>query len=267
MSFVYSYTVDNSQRYSTTDSILYKHQDRFNQHISALIRIERNNNDRVCINPMLSKIICEIISEGYSPYTLLTDEYIMNKLTTVRLEDIINKGIEWIIRFKLCRCNIFSFCNNSLELNYNRNILFNIVKYYIVEYGVVPGCRMILLNYHFYIQEKRVGTIQEITEYESLLYEIENNPDEFHDKHKHKIPTKNLAKLKSNKMTDELFKNKEPCCGICQSEIEVSQTYFELNCGHQFHEKDEQCLEYATIISWLKDNKLCPICKQEVLIE
>jgi hypothetical protein len=67
-------------------------------------------------------------------------------------------------------------------------------------------------------------------------------------------------------MEKELKETKEPCCGICQYDIEVSQKYYELPCGHLFHENGEECLEFATILYWLKDNKFCPMCKQEVIL-
>ena len=245
---------------------LTRYYNEIKEHIIALIRIENNNNSRICINDMLVKIVYEIIKQGYSPYTVFNDELILRKLTLIRMDDIINKGIEWIDRKKLCRCNIFNICYNSLELNYNRNIVYNIIKQNILLYGIIPRCHYLLLNYQYYLQEKRVGTLQEINDYEMLLNEIEMDPEEFHNKYKHKLPTKNLSSLKCKIMNEEITKNKEPCCGICQYDIEPLQKYYELPCGHLFHENDKECLECATIVFWLKDNKLCPICKQEVIL-
>jgi hypothetical protein len=263
MSFDYTYT--STYNYRDTFSIS-KHSDKIKEHITALIRIEKNFRDRICVNTMLIKIVCEIISEGYSPYTYFDDEYILNKLTLIRLDDIINKGIEWVNRNKLCRCNIFNICYNSLDTNYNRDILYKILKQNILDYGIIPRCRYLFLSYQYYIQEKRVGTMNEILDYEILLNEIEMDPEEFHNKYKHKIPTKNLNKLTQKIMNKELKDNKEPCCGICQYDIEISQKYYELPCGHLFHENGDECLEFATIIYWLKDNKFCPMCKQEVIL-
>lgn len=262
-----------TSRYTTVINIGYnesyvygiRHTDKIRQHLIKLIRNEKNNNSRIFINDMLIRIVCELITSGYSPFTFIDNNYITEKLETITLDDIIKKGINWLDRIKLCRCNFF-VCFNRLEQNYNREIVYNIMKQYICEYGILPRCRILLLSYQYYIQEKKVGNLEEIIEYEQLLNQIENDPEEFHNKHKHKIPTKNLSNLKYKIMDNDLFEKKQPCCGICQYDIEMLQKYYELPCGHLFHENGEECLENATIIWWLKDNKFCPMCKQEVIL-
>jgi hypothetical protein len=261
------YTFTTRYIYTSNDhSEISKHYDKIKEHITNLIRIDKNNNSRIFVNIMLVKIVYEIISEGYSPYTYFNDEYLLSKLTLIRLDDIINKAIQWLDRNKLCKCNIFNICSNSLEPEYNRNIIYSILKYYILDYGIIPKCRFLSLSYQYYLQEKKVGNMQEIHDYEMLLNEIEMDPEEFHNKYKHKLPTQNLSKLISKNMDSIIVKNKEPCCGICQYDIEENQKYYELPCGHLFHENDQDCLEFATIIFWLKDNKFCPICKKEVIL-
>lgn len=242
-----------------------KHTEKIKQHLIKIIRNEINNNRRIYINDMLIRIFYDLITSNYSPYTFLDDEYIIEKIEKITLDDIIKKGIQWLDRYKLCRCNPFS-CYNRLQENYNREIIYNIMKYYICEYGVIPKCKFLLLSYQYYIQEKKVGSLNEISEYENLLTQIENDPEEFHNKHKYKIPTKNLMNLKYKIMNDKLIKEKQPCCGLCQYDIENLQKYYELPCCHFFHENGEECLENATILFWLKDNNFCPICKQEVIL-
>ena len=260
------YTFVTRHIYNINDTNTLKYYDKIKQHIIELIRVDTNNNNRIVIHDMLVKIVYEILKQGYSPYTHFEDQYIFTKLSLIKIDDIVNKGIEWFDIKKLCKCNIFNICYNSLELNYNRNIIYNIIKQHILMYGIIPKCNYLLLSYQYYLQEKRVGNIQEITDYEMLINEIEMDPEEFHNKYKHKLPTKNLSSLKCKIMDEEISKHKEPCCGICQSDIESLQKYYELPCGHLFHENGEECLECATIIFWLKDNKLCPICKQEVIL-
>jgi hypothetical protein len=185
---------------------------------------------------MLIRIVCELITSGYSPFIFINEDYIVEKLEEITLDDIIKKGINWLDRFKLCRCNIFSCCFNRLQENYNREIIYNIMKYYICEYGILPKCKFLLLSYQYYIQEKRVGNLEEIIEYENLLNQIENDPEDFHNKYKHKIPTKNLSNLNCKIMNNEIFEKKQPCCGMCQYDIDILQKYYELPCGHLFHE-------------------------------
>ena len=267
MSFETDFTNPFFYSLNTLHLDIYKYHDKIKEKIEALIRIEKTNNTRIFVNSMLVKIVYEILNEGNSPYTYIDDAYIYRKLSDVRLDDIINKSIQWFNRNKLCRCNIFNICYNSIGYDYDKNIVYKIIKQYMLDYGIVPSCRYLFLSYQYYIQEKKVGNIQEINDYELLLQEIEMDPEEFHQKYKHKTPTQNLSNMKFKIMDNDLFSKKQPCCGICQYDIEPQQKYYELTpCGHLFHENSEQCLECATIVFWLKENKLCPICKQEVLL-
>uniref|UniRef100_A0A6C0I5C5 RING-type domain-containing protein n=1 Tax=viral metagenome TaxID=1070528 RepID=A0A6C0I5C5_9ZZZZ len=262
----FTYTEYNYVGYDYPTNTFNKYQDKIKEHISELIRIEKNNNNRVYVNNMLIKIVMDILKEGYSPFIFFNEEYIINKLKLIRLNDIINKSIEWINRYKLCTCNVFNFCYYSIDPSYDRNMIYSIIKNNIIEYGIIPRCKYLLLSFQYYIQEKRVGTIQEVADYEILLNEIETDPEEFHNKYKHKLPTQNLSNLIEKTMNDELFEKEQPCCGICQYDIEPSQNYYELPCGHKYHVKDEECLELSTIVCWLKTNKLCPLCKKEVIL-
>ena len=86
------YTFTSRYIYNSSDVLgILKHHDKIKDHITALIRIDKSNNNRICVNTMLVKIVCDILTEGYSPYTHFDDEYLLNKLTLVRLDDIINK--------------------------------------------------------------------------------------------------------------------------------------------------------------------------------
>lgn len=251
--------------YSSNNSLL-EYNDKIKEHITALIRIYKTNNNTISVHNILIKIVYDILTYGYSPYIFFSEEYILNRLSNIRLDDIINKTLEWFDKFKLCECNIFGICYNILESNYNKNIMFEILKYYILEHGIVPKCNFLLLSYQYYLHEKKVGNVEEIYNYETLLNEIENDPEEFHIKYKHKLPTQNLDKLVPKIMNINIIEKKQPCCGLCHYDIEESQKYYELPCGHLYHENEQQCLESATIIHWLKNNKLCPICKKEVIL-
>ena len=89
-----------SEQYTFTTTYVYtpnnhseilKHYDKIKEHVTTLIRKDKNNNSRIFVNIILVKIVYEIMSEGYSPYTYFDDEYLLNKLTLIRLDDIINK--------------------------------------------------------------------------------------------------------------------------------------------------------------------------------
>jgi hypothetical protein len=141
-----------------------------------------------------------------------------------------------------------------------------IFEHAILHLGGIPSCETVQLFYTFYLQEKRIATVEELTSYHNMMNELNNDPDQFQQKYKHKIPTPNLHCLESKTMSKQLYETQKPVCGICQDEIHIHQTYFELSCSHLFHHQDNQCLENATILNWLKENKTCPLCKQEVII-
>lgn len=54
----------------------------------------------------------------------------------------------------------------------------------------------------------------------------------------------------------ELFDSVEPSCAVCLSEFEWDDTLRRLPCAHHFHR--------ACIDKWLKRNKVCPLCLQDI---
>jgi len=217
----------------------------------------------VTVNPLSIRIVLEIIFQPYSPYTHLSDEYLNEKIEAITIEIICNKILQWYSRFKLCNCNIFGLCYNNLQ-NLDNDILKKIIKTYYVEYYTIIKCNDMKLAYLYYIQENRVATPDELIQFENMMYEIENDPDEFHQKYKHKTPTKNISKLNTKIMDLELYTNKQPVCGVCQDEITTEQEYYNLPCDHLFHKNEKDCLDNANILYWLKENNVCPICKKEI---
>jgi len=224
---------------------------------------EENPETFLSFDPIIIRIILEIVFQPYSPYTYLNDDFIIEKIESITIETILNKILQWYSRFKLCNCNIFGLCYNDLS-NLEINILKMIIKTYFIEHYIILKCNDIKNAYLYYIQENRVATPDELIQFENMMYEIENDPDEFHQKYKHKTPTKNISKLDFQVMNEELFKDKQPVCGLCQDEIITSQEYYKLPCEHMFHKNEIDCLDSANIIYWLKENNFCPMCKNEI---
>ena len=215
------------------------------------------------LNPIVIRITLEIVFQPYSPYMYLSDDFIIEKINSITIETIYNKILQWYSRFKLCNCNIFGLCYNDLS-SLDSNILKTIIKTYFIEYYTILKCNDIKLAYLYYLQENRVATPDELIQFENMMYEIENDPDEFHQKYKHKTPTKNISKLNIEIMNEQFYKDKQPVCGLCQEDILVSKEYYKLPCEHLFHKNEIDCLESANIIYWLKENNVCPMCKNEI---
>ena len=73
--------------------------------------------------------------------------------------------------------------------------------------------------------------------------------------------SKGLSEEKVKKLSREIFcKNKylEDKCIICQYEFEKGEKIVVLPCRHCFH---SECIE-----EWLKNQKTCPFCKEEIKI-
>lgn len=124
----------------------------------------------------------------------------------------------------------------------------------------VPECYYIQHTINYYNQEHRYPSIEELSDYLGNIHRMMNDPDGYYQETKHTTPTPNLNSL-SPKECD-----KDECnCGLCFDEIKKGEPCYILPCNHTFHSDKEKCID-ATIVDWLKDNRTCPICKQEVII-
>lgn len=239
------------------------------KHIKELFNNERVQQNLSPINGLVPRnfipFVARMILKQINPNMQITEEIVNESLSQITLDNLINVVCNHYFQFEFCRCNFFRICNRMLTpFEVNRSILHEIMKSRCVYMFLSPPtCDIIESSYLFYLQERRVGTMEEIIQFESLMEEIEHNPDEFHEKYKLKTPTPNLCNLQSKPMSQDIV---EPMCGICQDKIEVNQHYFQLPCLHLFHATDSECLGNSTILCWLRENKVCPICKQEVVL-
>ena len=142
--------------------------------------------------------------------------------------------------------------------------IYEITKKYILFYADLPGCDYMSNMQAYKLLNKHLPSTQELQEYVARQNEFENDPEQYHQDHKHQLPTANLALLKPIVYDDE-----EPqTCGICYNEIKPGMTVLQLPCGgkHIFHTDENDCLEGLTITQWLQSNKVCPMCKDEIII-
>lgn len=64
--------------------------------------------------------------------------------------------------------------------------------------------------------------------------------------------------LKMVDYSPELFKDADASCAVCLSEFEWGDTLRPLPCKHYFH---RHCID-----KWLKKNKVCPLCLQDIQV-
>ncbi len=83
-----------------------------------------------------------------------------------------------------------------------------------------------------------------------------------HQKDKQFVPALNVDKLPR-----EIYVKSEEdkACCICQEDFSEGQEIITLlPCCHQFHNKDSECLEGGSILTWLEKYNFCPMCKTKV---
>ena len=125
---------------------------------------------------------------------------------------------------------------------------------------IVPECSYIQHAIDYHNQEHRHPSIEELRTYISNIYRITNDPEGYYQETKQSTPTPNLSSLTPTSC------DKDECnCGLCFEEINKEEQCYILPCSHVFHSDKEKCID-ATIVDWLKNNRTCPICKQEVVL-
>jgi len=151
----------------------------------------------------------------------------------------------------------------SCVSSYPSNIIKKVIKQCILYEGKVPSCELYPQYVEYYILHGRIPNNNELEEYIRRLIEFSRNPEEFHQKDKTFVPALNVDKLPIEKY--KCKGNDEDICCICQDEFKEDQDIITLlPCKHKFHNKDEECLEGGSIITWLDNHNVCPLCKSHI---
>jgi hypothetical protein len=151
-----------------------------------------------------------------------------------------------------CFCGIM-FENHELAIQTGVYLLENLER--------EPECYYIQHTVNYYNQEHRYPTLEELSNYIGNINRMMSDPEGYYQETKHITPTPNLGSLLPKKC-DKDGSN----CGLCFDEIKKEEDCYTLPCNHLFHSEKEKCID-ATVLDWLKNNRTCPICKQEVLID
>lgn len=174
-----------------------------------------------------------------------------------------NEVVEFCCDYQLanrpCDCLL-----DNLEDEEKKHDIYEIAKRHILFFGDFPGCMIMTNMLGFKLMNKRIPNMQELGDYLKHQREFHRDPEQYYQDHKHQLPTANLSLLKPTTYDNEETKT----CGLCYNEIEKGTIVMKLPCRgqHVFHLKEEECLEGLTIVNWLKSNKVCPMCKDEIII-
>jgi len=99
-------------------------------------------------------------------------------------------------------------------------------------------------------------------QYSDLIESILRNNLQEQEQTKPPTSKKALNSLKRFKMNDKYSKKNQknekelPNCCICITDINLGEMTVMLPCGHMFHDK--------CVVSWLKSNNTCPVCRFEL---
>ena len=157
----------------------------------------------------------------------------------------------------------------ELQLDtYNRSVdeLIPIMHHYVFHYGYIPSINDLGCIFEYELLHHCFPDINEIYQTMDRHLHLMVDPDDYHQTYKVTTNTKHLEHLQP--IVYEPSANEEnPVCGLCQEEIQPSQSIYVLPCCHQkFHATDTDCIN-STIKTWLQTNNKCPMCKQEVILQ
>ena len=184
---------------------------------------------------------------------LMVDIYIRqhNQESFPTLQEIIDEMFMY-----RCTC-LYFLPENDIRL---------LLQDYVLQKCDIPKCSDCHLLIHYYILHKQLPSDQELVEFITRIYNFNQNPDEFYQQDKIKVPTLYIDQLPISTITSNDIQQ-DRCCPLCQNDFELNQTTITLlPCKHIFHHKNEDCLDNSNIITWLKENNYCPLCKSHIHI-
>jgi len=125
-----------------------------------------------------------------------------------------------------------------------------------------------LRNFNYNLYQQLLKNEEEIKKYSQQINQIEfqnrlkiNNKNLYNNNYSI-IPEKIYKKMKINPSylnsipIEKCDKNIQ--CAICSDEIKINTNIIKLKCNHIFH---EFCIKI-----WLKENYICPICRNENIL-
>jgi hypothetical protein len=127
----------------------------------------------------------------------------------------------------------------------------------IIDFGS-DKCDVIVATRSFFTLERRWPSTSELQEYAGRQQMQSGDPERFYQEERFAVPTPNLQNLSTT------LAEADSDCTICGHLVKAGSECYMLSCGHQFHAAD--CLDGASILTWLGGNRRCPVCRVEVVV-
>jgi hypothetical protein len=119
-------------------------------------------------------------------------------------------------------------------------------------------CDVIVATRSFFTLERRWPSMPELQDYAGRQRMQSGDPERFYQEERFAVPTPNLHNLSATRA------EQDSDCTICGHLVTAGSDCYLLSCGHQFHATD--CLDGASILTWLSGNRRCPVCRVEVVV-
>lgn len=153
-------------------------------------------------------------------------------------------------------------CEYSMELDNNEFV--NACEFFMKQLGDIISnqCERCHFFKEFSLLEHRApNDMDEFNHYLLAVIMSSRHPEVFFNT---PVVTKPISTSKVDELKQTIRVIENASCGICQDDIH-DQDAVKLDCGHFFHATEKDCCENGTIFNWLKENRVCPICRHELL--
>jgi len=225
--------------------------------------IEMNNDDSFS-RPVLQRrnaVYVDSESRNIIKYHITTNWGFdhVNNICVIKVQDFFNSYGYLPTKFQFMKSVIENcFCGIRFD---DHDIAIITGVYLLGRLERVPECLYIQHAINYQNQEHREPTIEELNEYILNINRMYEDPEAYYHETKQSTPTPNLSSL------EQTVCAKDDCnCGLCFEDIKKDEVCYVLPCNHVFHSDKEKCID-ATVLDWLKNNRTCPICKQEVVLQ
>jgi hypothetical protein len=155
-------------------------------------------------------------------------------------------------------------CQETCEYSLLFEDVIPILMHGIQEYGTMLSCSMIYMFHMYQLTEGRYPRNDELevalddTISTMLTETMHQQVDEFWENQKSGI---DLSGFPTTIVTEEMEKESDMECAICQEGCKTGQQVLTLPCQHVFHTKSESC---GGIDTWLERINSCPLCKKVI---
>lgn len=164
------------------------------------------------------------------------------------LETIVNNHLET----KACFC--------LRQFVYSEQKAF--IAHFLAEFGKTPTCAQTIASMEYHRIQHSWPSPQQLDDMIALRDRLAREMN-FEQKEKASMPTPNLDLLRAQTTDDS-----NAMCAICQEKISPKDLCYKLTpCNHLFHAQSDKCLGDCSIVTWLKQNDKCPVCRQTIILD